>query len=126
MRFEVLALGELSALGRFEFLHGGAVTPRLLGTERVDRIDVAVAVVPIDLCSRQLLAHEHNPMPRSRWCRQRQTNQLGQNNSCQVASVARLGLYVGQEVSRPPSELARLNQQFFRASRVNCAGVKWL
>src|SRR5206468_12372132 len=69
MRLEVMALGELGTLRRFEFLHGGAIAPRLLGTERVDRIDVAVAVILIDLCGRQLLAHGYNSIPRS--CRRR-------------------------------------------------------
>src|SRR5215472_16155758 len=57
MRLEVMALGELGALGRFEFLHGCAIAPRHFSTKRVDRIDEAVAIIPIDLRGGQLLAH---------------------------------------------------------------------
>src|SRR6516225_12402748 len=57
MRLEVMALGELRALRRFEVLHGFAVAPRLLGAKGVDRIDEPVAVILVDLRGGQLPAH---------------------------------------------------------------------
>jgi hypothetical protein len=57
VRLEVVAAGELLALGRLERLHGAPIAQRLLGAERVDRIDEAVAVVALDLRLGQLLAH---------------------------------------------------------------------
>src|SRR5215813_6730651 len=58
MRLEVMALGELGALRRFEVLHGFAVAPRLLGAKAVDRIDEPVAVILVDLRVSQLPAHD--------------------------------------------------------------------
>src|SRR5882762_4800379 len=63
MRLEIVPFGEFSALGRLELLHGTAVPPRLLGGERVDRVDEAVAVVALDLRLGQLLAHGRHPTP---------------------------------------------------------------
>src|SRR6516162_11398864 len=57
MRLEVMALGELDALRRFEILHGFAVAPRLLGAKGVDRIDEPVALILVDLRGGQLPAH---------------------------------------------------------------------
>src|SRR6516164_2609209 len=57
MRLEVMALGELGALRRFELLHGLAVATRLLGAKGVDRIDEPVAVILVDLRVGQLPAH---------------------------------------------------------------------
>src|SRR5215831_2306458 len=57
MRLEVMALGELCALRRFEIFHGFAVAPRLLGAKGVDRIDEPVAVILVDLRVGQLPAH---------------------------------------------------------------------
>src|SRR5438477_11506808 len=67
MWFEILPFGEFSALGRLELLHGAPVPPRLLGGERVDRADEAVAVVALDLRLGQLLAHRRHP-PRASSC----------------------------------------------------------
>src|SRR5881397_1808656 len=61
MRLEIVPFGEFSALGRLELLHGASVPPRLLGGERVDRVDEAVAVVALDLRLGQLLAHRRHP-----------------------------------------------------------------
>src|SRR4030095_2706426 len=66
MRLEIVALGQLSALGRLELLHGAPVPPRVLGGERVDRVDGAVAVVALDLVLRQLLPHGRYPTPTRR------------------------------------------------------------
>src|SRR5438132_9193080 len=63
MRLEIAPFGEFSALGRLELLHGASVPPRLLGGERVDRVDEAVAVVALDLRLGQLLAHWRHPTP---------------------------------------------------------------
>src|SRR5438046_9507928 len=66
MRLEIVPFGEFSALGRLELLHDAPVPPRLLGGERVDRIDEAVAVVALDLRLGQLLAHRRHPIPQRR------------------------------------------------------------
>src|SRR5262245_10874959 len=57
MRLEVMALGELGALRRFEILHGFAVAARLLGAKGVDRIDKPVAIILVELRVGQLPAH---------------------------------------------------------------------
>src|SRR5689334_22762465 len=66
MRFEIVALGQLSALGRLELLHGAPVPPSVLGGERLDRVDEAVAVVALDLVLGQLLSHGRYPTPTRR------------------------------------------------------------
>src|SRR5439155_20865024 len=68
MRLEIVPFGEFSALGRLELLHGASVRPRLLGGERVDRVDEAVAVVALDLRLGQLLAHRRHPTPQRPPC----------------------------------------------------------
>src|SRR5438445_3591166 len=67
VRLEILALGEFSALGRLELLHGAPVPPRLLGGERVDRVDEAVAVVALDLRLGQLLAQRKHAAAAARY-----------------------------------------------------------
>src|SRR5215475_7679958 len=57
MRLEVMALGELGTLRRFEILHGFAIMPHLLGAKGVDRINESVAVILVDLRVGQLPAH---------------------------------------------------------------------
>src|SRR5207249_11638217 len=66
MRLEIVPSGEFSALGRLELLHGAPVPSRLLGGERVDRVDEAVAAVALDVRLGQLLAHRRHPTPQRR------------------------------------------------------------
>src|SRR5271163_914819 len=61
MRLEVLAFGELGALGALERLQGIAIAPRLGGAEAVDREHEAVTLVLRDLRIGQLLAHGDAP-----------------------------------------------------------------
>src|SRR5262249_60203589 len=57
VRLEIMALAEFLALRGFEILHGAAVAPRLVGGERVDRVEEALAVIMRDLRVGEFLAH---------------------------------------------------------------------
>jgi len=61
MRLEIVLFAEFSALGRFELLHGAPIPPRLLGGERLNRVNEAVAVVALDLLLGQPLALRRHP-----------------------------------------------------------------
>ena len=57
MRLEVMPFAEFLPLRRLEVLHRVPVAPRLIGAERVERIDKALAVIMRDLRVGEFFAH---------------------------------------------------------------------
>jgi len=57
MRLEVMAFAEFLPLRRLEALHRAPVAPRLIGAERIDRINKALAVIMRDLRVGEFFAH---------------------------------------------------------------------